>query len=67
VSRRCDSVCAFIFFAAKERYMGRACKIGVHSASNQRGKEDAETARSTVKMSRLSPDSECRIRLLARS
>jgi len=53
VSRRCDSVCAFIFFAAKERYMGRACKIGVHSVSNQRGKEDAETARSTVKMSRL--------------
>jgi len=67
VSRKCDSVCAFIFFAAKERYIGRKCKIGVHSVSNQRGKEDAETARSTVKMSRLSPDSECRIRLLARS
>ena len=46
-------MCAFIFFAAKERYIGRRCKIGVHSVSNQRGKEDAETARSTVKMSRL--------------
>ena len=53
VSRKCDSVCAFIFFAAKERYMDRGCRIGVHSVSNQRGKEDAETARSTVKMSRL--------------
>ena len=52
-SRECDSVCAFIFFAAKERYLGRRCRIGVHSVSNQRGKEDAETARSTVKMSRL--------------
>ena len=46
-------MCAFIFFAAKERYIGRGCKIGVHSVSNQRGKEDADTARSTVKMSRL--------------
>jgi hypothetical protein len=52
-SKECDSVCAFIFFAAKERYIGRGCKIGVHSVSNQRGKEDADTARSTVKMSRL--------------
>jgi hypothetical protein len=52
-SKECDSVCAFIFFAAKERYIGRGCKIGVHSVSNQRGKEDADTARSTIKMSRL--------------
>jgi hypothetical protein len=52
-SKECDSVCAFIFFAAKERYIGRGCKIGVHSVSNQRGKEDADTARSTVMMSRL--------------
>lgn len=52
-SKECDSVCALIFFAGKERYLGRKCKIGVHSVSNQRGKEDAETARSTVMMSRL--------------
>jgi hypothetical protein len=52
-SRECYSVCAFIFFAAKERYIGRGHKIGVHSVSNQRGKEDAETARSTVMISRL--------------
>ena len=53
VSKECDSVCAFILFAAKERYMGRRCKIGVHSISNQHGKENAETAQSTVKLSRL--------------
>jgi len=52
-SRECDSVCAFIFFAAKERYMGRDCKIGVHSVSNDRGKEDADSARITVQTSRL--------------
>jgi hypothetical protein len=52
-SRECDSVCAFIFFAARQRYIGRGCKIGVHSVSNRRGKEDADTARSTVRMSRL--------------
>ncbi len=52
-SKECDSVCAFVFFAAKERYLARGCKIGVHSVSNQRGKEDAETAHSTVMMSRL--------------
>jgi hypothetical protein len=53
VSKECDSICAFIFFAAKERYLGRRCKIGVHSVSNQRGKEDAETVRSTIMLSRL--------------
>lgn len=52
-SNECDSVCAFIFFAAKERYLGRRCKIGVHSVSNQLGKEDAETVRSTILLSRL--------------
>ena len=44
-SKECDSVCAFIFFAARERFMGRDCRIGVHSVSNERGKEDADSAR----------------------
>ncbi|WP_212033683.1 hypothetical protein [Bradyrhizobium sp. JYMT SZCCT0428] len=52
-SKECDSVCAFIFFAAKERYMCRGCRIGVHSVSNDRGKEDADSARATVQMSRF--------------
>jgi hypothetical protein len=52
-SKECDSVCAFIFFAARKRFMGRGCKIGVHSVSNERGKEDADSARITIEMSRL--------------
>jgi hypothetical protein len=52
-SKECASVCALIFFAAKERYLGRGCKIGVHSVSNDRGKEDAGSARITLQMSRL--------------
>jgi hypothetical protein len=52
-SRECDSVCAFIFLAAKERYIGRGCKIGVHSVSNDRDREDADSARTTIRMSRL--------------
>ena len=52
-SRECDSVCAFILFAAKQRYIGRRGKIGVHSVANHRGKEDADTARLTVQLSRL--------------
>ena len=52
-SKECDSVCAFIFFAAKERYIGRGCKIGVHSVSNDRGTEDGDSVRTTVHMSRL--------------
>jgi hypothetical protein len=52
-SRECDSVCAVIFFAARERYMGRGCRIGVHSVSNGRGKEDADSARATLRMSRV--------------
>jgi hypothetical protein len=52
-SKECDSVCAFILFAAKQRYIGRGCRIGVHSVANYRGKEDADTARLTVQLSRL--------------
>ena len=52
-SKKCNSACAFIFFAAKERYIGRRCKIGVHSVSNDRGKEDGDSVRVTVRMSRL--------------
>ena len=52
-SKECDSVCALIFLAAKERYIGRRCRIGVHSVSNDRGKEDADSIRITVQMSRL--------------
>jgi hypothetical protein len=52
-SKECDSVCAFTFFAAKERYIGRRCKIGVHSVSNDRGTEDGDSVRTTVQMSRL--------------
>jgi hypothetical protein len=52
-SGECDSACALIFFAAKERYMDRGSKIGVHSVSNDRGKEDADSTRVTVRMSRL--------------
>jgi hypothetical protein len=52
-SKECDSVCAFILFAAKQRYIGRSGKIGVHSVANYRGKEDADTARLTVQLSRL--------------
>ena len=46
-------MCAFIFFAAKERYIGRRCKIGVHSVSNNRGTEDGDSVRTTVHTSRL--------------
>jgi hypothetical protein len=52
-SRECDSACAFIFLAAKERYMDRGCKIGVHSVSNDREREDADSARITIQLSRL--------------
>jgi len=52
-SKECDSVCALIFFAAKKRYIGRRCKIGVHSVSNDRGKEDRDSVRVTIQMSRL--------------
>jgi hypothetical protein len=52
-SKECDSVCAFIFLAAKERYISRGCKIGVHSVSNDREREDADSARVTIQLSRL--------------
>jgi hypothetical protein len=52
-SKECDSVCALIFFAARKRFVSQGCKIGVHSVSNERGKEDSDSARVTVETSRL--------------
>ena len=52
-SKECNSVCAFILFAAKERHIGPGGKIGVHSVSNPRGKEDEDSIRVTVQMSRF--------------
>ena len=52
-SGECDSACALIFFAARESYMDRKSKIGVHSVANDRGREDADSARVTIRMSRL--------------
>ena len=51
--KECDSACAFIFLAAKERYIGRGSRIGVHSVSNDHDREDADSARVTIRMSRL--------------
>src|SRR5258708_12225079 len=52
-AKECDSACAFIFFAAKERYIGPACKIGAHSISNDPGKENGDTAPTTIPSARL--------------
>jgi hypothetical protein len=52
-SKECDSACSVIFFAAKERHIGLGCKIGVHSVSNLRGKEDEDSIWVTIQMSRL--------------
>lgn len=51
--KECDSVCAFIFFAATERFIAPGCRIGVHSISNDSGAEDGGTVRLTVQLSRL--------------
>jgi hypothetical protein len=53
VSEECDSACADIFFAAVRRYFGSNSRIGVHSISNDRELEDAESRRMTFKLARL--------------
>ena len=53
VSDECDSACADIFFAATKRYFGPNSKIGVHSISNDREFEDAESRLMTMKLARL--------------
>jgi hypothetical protein len=53
VSDECDSACADIFFAAEKRFFDSNSKIGVHSISNEREVEDAESRLMTMKLARL--------------
>jgi hypothetical protein len=54
VAEECNSVCAFIFFAATKRYLAQDSRIGVHSISNGREIEDLSSMRLTLKLARLS-------------
>jgi hypothetical protein len=54
VAEECDSVCAFIFFAAAKRYVAQDSRIGVHSISNSRDIEDLSSMRLTLELARLS-------------
>jgi hypothetical protein len=54
VSNECSSACAFVFFAAAKRYLGKDSKIGVHSVSDNRDIEDLSSMRLTLKLARLS-------------
>jgi hypothetical protein len=54
VAGECDSACAFVFFSAPKRYLGRRSKIGVHSVSGRREVEDPGSMLLTVKMARIS-------------
>jgi hypothetical protein len=54
VPEECNSVCAFVFFAAAKRYLAQNSKIGVHSVSNYRAIEDLSSMRLTLKVARIS-------------
>jgi hypothetical protein len=54
VAEECNSVCAFVFFAAAKRYLARHSRIGVHSVSNSRDIEDLSSMRLILKLARLS-------------
>ena len=54
VADDCNSVCAFVFFAAAKRYLDHNSRIGVHSISNHRDIEDLSSMRLTITMARLS-------------
>jgi hypothetical protein len=53
VAEECNSVCAFVFFAAAKRYLAKDSRIGVHSVSNSRDIEDLSSMRLTLKFARL--------------
>jgi hypothetical protein len=54
VAGECNSVCAMIFFSARNRYFGPRSRIGVHSVSDDRDIEDPGSMLLTVKLARLS-------------
>jgi hypothetical protein len=53
VAEECDSVCAYVFFAAAKRYLAENSRIGVHSISNNRDIEDLSSMRLTLSFARL--------------
>jgi hypothetical protein len=53
VAEECDSVCAYVFFAAAKRYLAQDSRIGVHSVSNSRDIEDLSSMRVTLRFARL--------------
>jgi hypothetical protein len=53
VAEECDSVCAFVFFAAAKRYLAQDSRVGVHSISNSRDIEDLGSMRLTHRFARL--------------
>jgi hypothetical protein len=53
IAKECNSICAFVFFSAAKRYRAQDSRIGVHSVSNYRFKEDLGSMRLTLKLARL--------------
>jgi hypothetical protein len=56
VAGECVSVCAFVFFAAAKRYLGKDSRIGVHSISNSRDFEDTNSMLLTLKLASISAE-----------
>jgi hypothetical protein len=48
----CDSMCAVMFFAGARRYLGKDGRIGVHSISNEKAREQAESMVLTLRLAR---------------
>jgi hypothetical protein len=52
VVQECNSICAYVFFAAVKRYRSQTARIGVHSASNYLDIEDRRSMRRTLMLAK---------------
>lgn len=50
---RCASACFIVFAAGNEKYASHSAFVGVHGASDERGRETVEAGAATVSMARL--------------
>lgn len=53
---KCASACFMVFAAGSEKYVGYTAQVGVHGASDEHGRETAQSSAATISMARISQE-----------
>ena len=53
---KCASACFMVFAAGSEKYVSYTARVGVHGASDEHGRETAQSSAATISMARISQE-----------